>query len=141
MRTSVVITLRGVQTMQQPADTDNFWTIQGRVVDQECRLSQRRQCARDEHGCQGEQRGITSRTATPCLLAILFATVPSFRQEAAWDSKRSVVLDRDGKLISDAYVYGLPEENMYFHATTSAQGKFTLDDLPVGLIYLHAYSC
>jgi hypothetical protein len=103
--------------------------------------SQRRQCVRDEHGWQGERRGITSRTAMPCLLAILFATVPSFRQEAAWGSLQGVVLDRDGKLISDAYVYGLPEENMYFDATTNAKGKFTLDDLPVGLIYLHAYSC
>jgi hypothetical protein len=52
-----------------------------------------------------------------------------------------MVLDGNGKALPGAMVYGLPGENMreQIRTTADASGRFMLEKLPVGDVYLHAY--
>lgn len=51
------------------------------------------------------------------------------------------VLDSSRKPLGGAIVYGIPNSDMdaRFHTTTDATGRFYLDNLPKGDIYLHAF--
>jgi hypothetical protein len=93
------------------------------------------------------QMPLTKRALTTVLLFIIFsvsatATGSAQDQKASTGSIQGVVLDRDGKPITGATVYALPEEDMrrpVASATTDTAGKFTLNDLPAGVVYVYAY--
>jgi hypothetical protein len=78
-------------------------------------------------------------------LAILSLSglLKSFAQtpQATVGSVEGVVMDENGKSISGATVYGLPEEDMRkrIYAISDTAGKFTLQDVPTGNAYLHAF--
>jgi hypothetical protein len=91
-------------------------------------------------------RNLLIREGLVCLLVILFLVlpIPSFSQTAippGLGSIEGVVLDDAGKPISGATVYGLPEQDMRkgIFATSDTAGKFTLQDVPTGNAYLHAF--
>ena len=56
-------------------------------------------------------------------------------------SIRGVVLDRDGRTLPGAKVYGLPEQNMLRQIGTTADdtGRFTMSDVPAGTVYVSAF--
>jgi hypothetical protein len=56
-------------------------------------------------------------------------------------SIQGIALDGDGKPLAGAIVYGLPEEEMRkeFDATSDNGGKFVINDLPEGNVYVSAY--
>jgi Carboxypeptidase regulatory-like domain len=66
-----------------------------------------------------------------------------FGQTAApnYGSVRGIVLDSEGKPLPDAIVYALPQQDMrkQIDASTDAEGKFEINNLPPGTFYLSAY--
>lgn len=75
------------------------------------------------------------------LLLVLLAAVASQQSKPTIGSIQGIVFDGDGKPLAGATVYGLPEQNMdrEFDATSDAAGKFVLNDLPVGDVYVSAF--
>jgi hypothetical protein len=83
---------------------------------------------------------LSLRLAT-CLVALVLTPRPSASQSAAIGSIHGLVLRQDGQPLSDATILGLPEEDMrrQIRTTTDNQGKFLLENVPAGLVYVHAF--
>lgn len=78
------------------------------------------------------------------LLALLSGPVTGNIQDrvATAGSIQGELLDRDSKPITGATVYAVLEENMVTqvaYATTDSAGKFSLSNLPAGVMYIFAY--
>jgi hypothetical protein len=82
-----------------------------------------------------------SRTIVSSLILFLLVAVHGFGQGAAPSGVvQGVVVDVDGKPLSKATVYGIPQENMTrpIYTTSDSEGKFTIHGLPAGPVYLDA---
>jgi hypothetical protein len=91
-------------------------------------------------------RNVSIKARLVCSLAILFLFLPiaGFSQTAVSSgvgSVEGVVLGEDNKPLSGASVYGLPEEDMRkeIWGTSDNAGKFTLQNVPAGNVYVHAF--
>src|SRR5262252_5751903 len=56
-------------------------------------------------------------------------------------SLQGVVVDSDGKAVSNAILYALPEQNMFRQIRTTAdeQGRFVFKALPPGMVYVDTF--
>ncbi len=87
------------------------------------------------------------RTLAPFFFIMLFSLsgptkgISQPRQTGMVGSVQGVVLDKDRKPISDATVYGLPEQDMRkpIFTTSDAVGTFVLDNIPIGSVYVTAF--
>jgi hypothetical protein len=77
-------------------------------------------------------------------ILFLFRSIASFSQTAVnpgVGSVEGVVFGEDNKPLSGASVYGLPEQDMRkeIWGTSDKVGKFTLQNVPAGNVYVHAF--
>lgn len=76
------------------------------------------------------------------LAVLTVCLVRGFSQTtASHGSIRGIVLDDEGKPLPDAIVYAMPQQDMrsQIDASTDANGKFEMNNLPAGSFYLSAY--
>jgi len=87
-------------------------------------------------------KGASMSCAIP--FSIFLFAVPLFSQPQRTINSGSVsgvVLDDEGRLISGATVYALPEKDMrkQLQTTTDQRGRFLLEAVPAGGVYVDAY--
>jgi hypothetical protein len=77
--------------------------------------------------------------AMTLLLPVQVTPQPQRRNDSG--SVSGVVLDDEGRLISGATVYALPEKDMrkQLRTTTDERGRFLLEAIPAGGVYVDAY--